>query len=164
MGGRTLALIALVSAFVVAGCGGGGDTTTIIQTGGTPTTGSSTTSASPEDDVKAAIEAARQVALTGDAAGFCGYLSAAVIKELEANDDINDVVPTCADLVDANATSVKEIAGPEPMITSVTVNGTTATVTGELGGTGQRRFVTLGKPTTIELVQEDGQWKLAALP
>ena len=168
MGGRALVLAAAVlSIMALVGCGGGGDTTTIIQTSGTPTTSStesSTTSANPEDDVNAAIEAARQAAISGDAAGFCGYLSQSVIDELAANDDINDVVPTCEKLVDANASSVKEIAGPEPTITSVTVNGDKATVTGELAGSGQRRFVTLGQPITIALVQEGGQWKLASLP
>lgn len=162
MGGR-LALIGVVSAFALAGCGGG-DTTTIIQTSGTPTTGSSTTSASPEDDVKAAIDTARQDALSGDAAGFCSYLSTKVISELKANDDINDVVPTCEKLVAANAPSMKEIAGPEPQITSVAVNGNEASVTGQLSGHGLRRFVELGVPITAALVLEDGQWKLAALP
>ncbi len=160
MGGRTLAAMLAVAAFAIAGCGGG-DTTTIITTA---TTSATSTSGGAEGQVNAAIDAARQAALTGDAAGFCGYLSANVINQLEANDDINSVVPTCEKLVAANAPSMKEIAGPEPTITSVTVNGTKATVTGELGGQGQRRFVTLGKPITIELVLEDGQWKLAALP
>ena len=165
MGGRALAAVVALAAFAIAGCGGGGDTTTIIETTGTTSaTSASTSGGGAEDEVNAAIDAARQAALSGDAAGFCGYLSANVISQLEANDDINSVVPTCAKLVDANAPSMEEIAGPEPTITSVTVNGTKATVTGELGGSGQRRFVALGKPLTIALVMEDGQWKLATLP
>jgi hypothetical protein len=143
---RAILAALLLGAVATTGCGGGGGGDSNVK------------------EINAAIDGAQEAAVSGDAAGFCSYLSANVIAQLKANDDINSVVPTCADLVDANSDAVKEVADSEPTITSITVKGDKAYVTGRLGGQGEMRFVPLGTKMTIALVREDGRWKLATLP
>ena len=142
-------LIALAAILFTSG-GGGDDAPSADETA--------------DADIRASIDGAREAALNEDAEGFCGYLSSGVIATLEANGDINDTVPTCADLVEANSSSVAEAAAAEPEITDIAVTGNTARVTGELGGSGPKRFVELGAPVIVGFTNEDGTWKLDELP
>ncbi|HEX6117271.1 MAG TPA: hypothetical protein VFY99_09230 [Solirubrobacterales bacterium] len=147
--GAALALIAL--AVVLFTSGGGGDAAPSADR-------------QADADIRDSIEAARDAALAEDAEGFCGYLSSGVIATLEANGDIDDTVPTCADLVEANASSVAAAAATEPRIADIAVTGDTARVTGELGGSGSKRFVELGEPVIVGFANEGGTWKLDELP
>ena len=150
--GAVLAFVALIAlAVILFTSGGGGDD-------------GPSADETAEADIRASIDGAREAALNEDAEGFCGYLSSGVIATLEANGDLNDTVPTCADLVGANSSSVAEAAASEPEITDIAVTGDTARVTGELGGSGEKRFVELGAPVIVGFTNEDGTWKLDELP
>ena len=116
--GAGLAFVALIVIAIVlfTSRGGGGDAPSADETA--------------EADIRASVDGAREAALNEDAEGFCSYLSTGVIATLEANGDINDTVPTCVDLVDANSSSVAEAAASEPEVTDIAVTGDTARVTG----------------------------------
>lgn len=154
---RTLAIAVLVGAAAVAAV------VLIVALGGEDQAAPSP-DAVAEAEIRASIDDAREAALSEDAEGFCGYLSGGVIATLEANGDINDSVPTCVDLVSANASSVAEAAAEEPEVTEIQVSGDTARVTGELAGSGSKRFADLGVPIIVGFANEDGTWKLDELP
>ncbi len=83
---------------------------------------------------------------------------------MEASEDINDTVPNCEALVDANSSVLAEIAGQGVTVTDVSVTGTSAFLTGQVEGDGVSRFVNIGEPETVKLVEEGGTWKLDSLP
>lgn len=131
---RGALVLTLATGFVIAGCGGGDDSNGGVDSG-----------AAPED----VVEAFYNATVDGDVDTVCALITEETAKQAAEQEDAE----SCEESADGALTDEKTKSIAESVeVGEATVDGDSATVavsSQEAGGEGE-----------INLVQEDGEWKI----